>query len=285
VTVTVTVKDQFGNTRPGSTVSPAATGTGNTFSPASGTTDVNGVFTSTYNSISAALHTISATANFLALTQIQNVTVNAAAPASVSVVNFGFSARVGTGVGTLPTYTVRDAFSNLVPSYPVTYSSFNSGGFAGPSSTNGSGQVTLTSWTMAGTAADDAFGRMPNQVTVTAIGFSGTATDYGIYTYSLDAGPLITGVSSGCDGCHYALWTWSNIVGVTQSDVAPYNSCTTANSPPLLVSAGSANNSLIYVKVAGTAGCGSPMPPPSGGLTGTQLKTIRAWINNGALNN
>jgi hypothetical protein len=187
---------------------------------------------------------------------------------------------VGSGVGTFPTYTVRDAFSNVVPSYTVSYSSSFSGTFVGPATTNASGQVTLTSWTMAGTNTDDAFGRMPNNVTVTANGFSSTATDYGIYTYSLDAAPIL----NGCTGCHYAAWSYANIVGVTQQDGAGYALCTTANSAPLLVSASNANASLIYVKTAASPSCGGAMPGV-GGLSAAQRTILRAWINNGALNN
>jgi adhesin/invasin len=287
VTVTVTVKDQFGNNRPVSTVSPAATGTGNTLSPASGTTDGNGVFTSTYNSTSAALHTVSATANFLALTQTQNVTVNAAAPASVSVANFGFSARVGTGVGTLPTYTVRDAFSNPVPSYSVTYSSSNSGAFSGPSSTDANGNVTLTSWVMSAAAVDDASGLMANSVTLTAGSASNTATDYGIYTWSGDARPLIGSPVTTCSSCHTA-WSMGSpqdpTIAANMVGLAPvFAPC--AGTGQTRVVASNAGASLIYTKLAGTQPCGSQMPTVGSFFTATQLKVIRAWINNGALNN
>jgi hypothetical protein len=126
---------------------------------------------------------------------------------------------------------------------------------------------------------------MPNSVTVTANGFSGTGTDFGIYTYSLDAAPIL----NGCTGCHYAPWTRANIVGVTQNDAAGYTACTTANSASLLVSASNANVSLIYLKTAGTTVGGSPpcgtAMPSSAGLDLPTRKILRAWINNGALNN
>jgi hypothetical protein len=138
---------------------------------------------------------------------------------------------------------------------------------------------------MAGTNTDDAFGRFPNNVTVTANGFSNTATDYGIYTYSGDAAPIL----NGCTGCHYAAWSYANIVNVTQQDGTGFTSCTTGNSAPLLVSAGNAGASLIYVKTAGTTvggspGCGGAMPSAAG-LTAAQRTILRAWINNGAPNN
>lgn len=69
-TVTVTVKDQFGNLIPGSPVVVSANGTGNVFSPSSsGTTDVNGVFTTRYNAAVAENKTLSATAGGIGLSQ------------------------------------------------------------------------------------------------------------------------------------------------------------------------------------------------------------------------
>jgi adhesin/invasin len=284
-TITITVRDPFNNVISNATVTPASSGTGNTLNPGSGLSNGSGVFTTTFNSTVAQGKTISATANAgagaVAITQTAAVTVNAAAPATVSVVNQGFSARVGTGVGTLPTYTVRDAFSNLVPNVAVSYSSSGSGAFSGPATTNASGQATLTSWTMAGTSADDASGLMANNVTLFAGGASNTATDYGIYTYSGDASPIL----SGCDGCHYVNWTRANIVGQPDQNPSGYTAC----SGYTLVTAGNASASLIYLKTAGTSvggvpPCGAAMPSAAG-LSAATRKILRAWINNGAPNN
>lgn len=277
-TITVTVRDAFSNVISGATVTPASSGSTNTLNPTSGLSNGSGVFTTTFNSTVAQGKTLSATADAgagaVAITQTAAVTVNAAAPASVSVVNSGFSARVGTGVGTLPTYTVRDAFSNLVPNFAVSYSSSFSGAFGGPATTNGSGQVTLTSWTMSGANTDDAFGRMPNSVTLTAGSASNSATDYGIYTWSGDATAVIGPTASTCSSCHAWNRNPNNIVSVASS-CAGWN----------YVAAGAAGSSYIYTKMLGTAACGgNPMPPP-GGSSAANLKIIRAWINNGALNN
>jgi len=274
LTVTITVRDAFNNLISGAGVTPASNGSGNTFNPSSGSSNVSGVFSTTFNSTVAEGKTISASANAIGITQTGAVTVNAAAPFSVAVTNSGFSARVGTGVGTLPTYTVRDQFSNLVPSFAVSYTSLNSGAFSGAGTTNASGQVTLTSWTMSGSAADDGFGRMANQVQLNAGSASGAATDYGIYTWSGDAGPVIGPAASFCSSCHAWNRNPNNIVSVA-SACAGWN----------LVAAGAAGSSYIYTKMAGTGACaGSPMPPP-GGSSAANLKIIRAWINNGAANN
>ena len=274
-TITITARDAFGNTISSASITPASTGTSNTFSPASGSTNASGVFTTNFNSTVAQGKTVSATANAVGITQTAGVTVTAAAPASVSVVNGGFSARVGTGVGTLPTYTVRDAFSNLVPNFAVSYTSLNSGAFSGPATTNASGQVTLTSWAMAGSAGDDSFGRMANQVQLNAGAASGAATDYGIYTWSGDVNPVIGTPATFCSSCHS--WSPGTIVGVA----ATLTPC----AGQTRVIAGNAGASILYTKSANAATCGGVMPPSSTGLSAANLKILRAWINNGALNN
>jgi len=280
LTLTATVRDSFNNVVNAASVTLGSNGTNNYFNAVlqnsiSGSSAGAGTYSATFNSGTAQLKSLSATITSGAtIGENTSATVDAAAPASVSVVNAGFAARVGTGVGTLPTYTVRDAFSNLVPSYPVSYSSSFSGAFTGAGSTNASGQVTLTSWTMSASNSDDALGRMANSVSVTANGFSGTATDYGIYTWSGEASPVIGPSASTCSGCHAWNRNPNNIVGVASS-CAGWN----------YVAAGAAGSSYIYTKMLGTAACGgNPMPPP-GGSSAANLKIIRAWINNGALNN
>ncbi len=69
-TVTVTVKDQFGNLVPGSPIVFSASGTGNRFSPsATGSTDASGVITAAFNSSVVEAKTISATAGGTPITQ------------------------------------------------------------------------------------------------------------------------------------------------------------------------------------------------------------------------
>jgi adhesin/invasin len=269
--VTVTVQDAFSNPISGATVTPSCSvGSSCVFTTVSGNTNASGVFTTSFRSTLAEAKTlrgaVSGTGN---ITQTAAVTVVAAAPASVAVTNAGASARVGIGLSTRPTYTVRDAFSNLVPNYPVTYSSSNSGAFAGPSSTNASGQATLTSWVMSDVAADDAQGRMANNVTLFANGFSGTATSYGIYSYLFD----VQSWTNDCGDCH-ANPVAPGYVNVASSCVGvPY------------ITSGNANLSLSY-QVLVSSYCGvSQMPYGRPGLSAVGLKVIRAWINNGAPNN
>jgi hypothetical protein len=59
-TITVTVEDAFGNGVPSAGVSLTASGSTNTFTPASGTTDSNGVFTASLSSTVAQTETVTA---------------------------------------------------------------------------------------------------------------------------------------------------------------------------------------------------------------------------------
>jgi hypothetical protein len=158
----------------------------------------------------------------------------------------------------------------------VSYSSTNSGSFGGPGTTNGSGQVTLTSWTMAGTAADDASGRMANVVSVTAGGASGAATDYGIFAWLSDVKPIIGPTASFCSGCHVWDRNPNNIVSTAGTGTCAGFTRVVATSSGL---------SMLYTKSANAPPCGGVMPPSSTGLSAANLKILRAWINNGALNN
>jgi len=75
-TVTVTVKDQFGNLIAGSPVVVSANGTGNVFSPSgSGTTDATGTFTATYNASVVENKTLAATAGGSGLSQTPAIAV------------------------------------------------------------------------------------------------------------------------------------------------------------------------------------------------------------------
>jgi hypothetical protein len=84
-TITVTVKDAFGNPVSGSAVTLGATGTGNTLSQPSGPSGSNGVATGSLASSAAGTKTVSATASGLALTQTATVTVTTAGSSVVFV--------------------------------------------------------------------------------------------------------------------------------------------------------------------------------------------------------
>src|SRR5213075_2325763 len=77
--ITVTAKDTNGNPISGATVVLAATGSGNTLTQPSGSTNASGVATGTLSSTVAEGKTISATINAVAITQTAAVKVTAGA--------------------------------------------------------------------------------------------------------------------------------------------------------------------------------------------------------------
>ena len=93
-TITVTVRDGFGNPVSGSAVVLAATGSGNTLTQPSGTTGGSGIATGTLSSTVAGTKTVSATASGIALTQTASVTVTSAGT-SVTFVGAGDIADCG----------------------------------------------------------------------------------------------------------------------------------------------------------------------------------------------
>jgi adhesin/invasin len=83
-TITVTVRDQFGNPVSGSSVVLAASGTGNTLTQPAGPTDASGVTTGTLSSTVAETKTVSATANGVTITQTTSVTVTSPPPGAIT---------------------------------------------------------------------------------------------------------------------------------------------------------------------------------------------------------
>ena len=203
VTVTEVVRDQFSNVRPGSAAGLSATGTVNTFTPASGVTDGTGTFQSTFNATLIGLHTISATANFATITQTQGVTVNAAAAATIAVngtttnrtarITAGVATPVGDREGCLRQREVRSQCR-------LRYGHGRRRHRGNAQTTNASGIATLPSWTM-GSSGAITKGAHLNTLTVasTAGVASLTFADSGVYFLSLDVQPIWT---ANCISCH-----------------------------------------------------------------------------------
>jgi adhesin/invasin len=144
-TITVTARDGSGNPVSGATVVLAATGSGNTLTQPSGSTDASGVATGAFSSTSVGAHTISATINGTAITDKSTITV-AAGPVSASqstvVAN---PASIGAGAPSTITVTARDANGNPVQGASVQLSADGSGNTIGqPGPTNSSGVTTGT---------------------------------------------------------------------------------------------------------------------------------------------
>ncbi len=162
-TITVTAKDAGGNTIGGATVTLAASGSGNTLTPASGATSSSGVFTSKLTSTVAETKTISATINGTAITQTASVTVNPVPSVSASLSTVDASPTTFTaGASTTITVTVLDGSSNPLGGVAVALSASGTGNtITQPAATTSNG---VTTGTYSSTAAG------PHTVTVTAGG-------------------------------------------------------------------------------------------------------------------
>lgn len=115
-TITVTVRDAASNPIAGSAVAIAATGTNNTITQASGSTDVNGIFSTAFSSTRAEVKTISATAAAVSITATPTITVTPAAASADSTTITTASGAITTDGSTTITVQLRDAFGNALSS-------------------------------------------------------------------------------------------------------------------------------------------------------------------------
>ena len=155
-TLTVTVEDAHGNAVAGSAVTLLGSGTANSFGTVSGTTNANGVFTTTLASTLAQTETITATEG--SVHESTSVTFNPGAPSATTstlVASPGSVTADGVSTTTL-TVTVEDAHGNLVPNAAVTLLGSGAGDVFGATSgtTNAQGVFTTTLSSTAAQAAD-----------------------------------------------------------------------------------------------------------------------------------
>ena len=143
-TLTVTVKDQFGNPVNGSNVVLSATGTGNTLT-GGGATNVSGVATGTFSSTVAEPKIVSATADGTPITQTASVTVTPPPPtvsASLSTVVAAPTSFTAGGSSTI-TITVKDGSGTPMSGVAVTLSATgNSNSITQPASATDVNGVT-----------------------------------------------------------------------------------------------------------------------------------------------
>ncbi len=143
--ITVTARDQSGNTIAGAAVTftPA---TGETFTPASGTTDGNGQATFTFTATTAGSHSIVVSVNGTILDDQPIVTVTASAvdAAQSSLLLAPSSIEAGSGSSAV-TVTARDAYDNLVAGASALLSVSGSGNTfnGGPMLTDVSGEAAF----------------------------------------------------------------------------------------------------------------------------------------------
>ena len=295
-TITVTVRDALGNVINGATVTPSATGSSNTFAPATGTTDATGVFTTTFSSSKAEVKTISAVANGTAITQTAAVTVSAATPVSMAQVSGTnqLAARVGPPVATLPAVLVSDQFGNPVPGVSITFGSVTGGGVVGgsPAGTGADGIARPGSWQLGTTAGDSVHGTYLNGVsasptTGTLAGSPVVFVDTGFYSLASDVMPIFAAAAAGpCSGCHSPGFR-PDFTSATTFFNTTVNVTGVCNAALVRVVPGDASNSLVqrFLNGSGTACTPLGVMPPAGTLPANQRRIVSDWINRNALNN
>ncbi|HSD31080.1 MAG TPA: Ig-like domain-containing protein [Gemmatimonadales bacterium] len=144
-TITVTARDNGGNPVGSVNATITVTGNGNTFGPATKTTDVNGVATWTLNSTVASatpaeLKVISAVINSVPVKQRDTVTVNPGPPAALEITNQVGNTTAGAAInsGSGVVVRARDQFTNTASfngTVMMTIAAPAGGAFA-PTSTN-----------------------------------------------------------------------------------------------------------------------------------------------------
>jgi hypothetical protein len=120
-TITVTVKDAFGNPIGGANVVLAATGSGNTLS-GGGATNTSGVATGTLSSTVVESKTVSATAGGVAITQTASVTVTNQPPPGITHTLLT-SGHDPTNTSTFTTASIAPAANALVTVAVLTHQS------------------------------------------------------------------------------------------------------------------------------------------------------------------
>ncbi|HEV8410179.1 MAG TPA: invasin domain 3-containing protein, partial [Gemmatimonadaceae bacterium] len=187
-TVTVTVRDAFGNVITGATsaifVATPSAGSLGTF------TCVSGVCTATYTApATASSPTIGVTIGGTAVSGSPATVTVVAGPASQIAINAGNAqtATAGAAVAVAPSVIVKDASNNPVSGVSVTFAVATGGGSVtgGSATTNASGIATVGSWTLGTTAGANSItatstGLTGSPLTFTATGVAGAATQIAI---------------------------------------------------------------------------------------------------------
>jgi len=171
--ITATARDGQGNPIAGAAVTLAVSGSGNTLSLSSGSTDANGVLLATLASTTAGTKTI--TANIGGITKTATITfVAGAASADTSTFTIDHSTLAGDGVSTATlTLTALDAQNNPVVGQSVSLSASGSSNTLTPASgvTNASGVFTskLSSTALQTETLTAVFGGVSESVSVTIV--------------------------------------------------------------------------------------------------------------------
>ena len=253
-TITVTAKDANGNTLSGSNVVLASTGSGNTFTPASGTTNGSGVFTSTFTSSVAEGKTISANIDGTAITQTASVTVNSSGGGGGGTITQTLLTSGGNGVNqsVYTTASISPAANALVT---VAIRMRRSSGALTPTVTGGG----MSSWTQVASLDYDPLSTPTSRLLV-----------FRAMSGAPGSGPVTITFSSSISNVEWSVSQWTGVdqtgtngsgaIGQTGSIGAD----ATTSLSKALAAFGNANNVGFGVVGASTA---APAVTPGSGLT------------------
>jgi adhesin/invasin len=290
-TVTVTVRDQFGNPRSGHTVTlTVMPTTGNTVNQPGSNTDGSGQTNGTWSSIKAETKIVSASITGVGtIVPTDDVIVNPAAASPIAI-NAGSpqTAVVGTAVATDPSVLVTDVFSNPVPSFAVTFAPTAGGGSVtnGGQSTNANGIATVGSWTLQDGSAMSLTGTFGNTLTasssVGSVAFSGSA----IYSYATHVQAIWNGSCTGCHGGIGGLFLNPPATTSHANIVDQASTCEPATDWIDGAGGTAAETASIIMRLMDAGTCGTAGVMPTGGaLPPATRDIVRAWIRNGAPGN
>ena len=193
-TITVTVKDQFGNPVSGSNVVLAASGSGNTLT-GGGATNASGVATGTLSSTVMETKVVSATADGVAISQTASVSVTNQPPPGITQTLLT-SGHDPTNTSTFTTASITPAANALVTVAVLTHQS--SSAAPNPTLTGGG----MASWTVVASVAYD--GATPlDRLTI-----------YRAMSSAPGSGPITITTSVTVSNCQWIVSQWS---GVDQS--------------------------------------------------------------------
>jgi protocatechuate 3,4-dioxygenase beta subunit len=253
-TITVTAKDANGNTISSMPVTVASTGSGNTLSPASGSTNSSGVFTNTLTSTVAELKTVSATINGTALTQTAPVNVTTSGGGGNGTIAHTLL-TAGSNATNLSTYTTASIAP--APNALITVAVRNHRSPAAISPTLSGGG--MTSWTPVASVDYDPIS-----------GSLGRLTVFRAMSASPGSGPITITFSNGVSNVDWIVsqWTGVDVSGVNGAGAigqtgSARGDAVSALSVPL-AAFGNANN-VAYGAVG--ARLNAPAVTPGSGFT------------------
>ena len=249
-TITVTAKDALGNPISGATVILAATGTGNTLTQPTGTTNASGVATGSLASGVAETKTVSATINGTAITQSATVTVTP--PGSGGTITHTLLAVGNNAVNqnTYATTSISPAPNALVT---VAVLSHRSTSAISPSLSGGG----MTSWSLVASVDFDAINLPLRRLTI-----------FRAMSPAPGSGPITISFTNSVSNVQWIVSQWSGVEtsGVNGSGaIGQTGSNHTDGSNALAVSLGAfgSPNNVAY-GVVGVSGSGIAVTPGGG---------------------